>query len=269
MKNILLAIITLAITTNLFSQTNEDLTKKLEGLFNDYKGCFVLYDQNQDTYFRYNEITCNKRYGPMSTFKVPNSLIALESGILKDENTVTKWDSIRNPANDWWAGLKWDQDQNLQTAFERSVVWYYQEIAKQIERKEYESYLKNINYGNTKIGDQVDFFWLDGSLQISANEQIEFLKSFYNNKFEFSENTSNIVKKIFLRTETNNYRLSYKAGGGDIDYNTFIGWLIGYVEKEDNVYYFAMNIITDDIQLAFQKRMDISLDILKHLNLID
>jgi beta-lactamase class D len=59
-----------------------DLSKYFEG----YSGAFVLYDVENKYYIRHNEEQCKKRLSPCSTFKIPNSLIALETGIATDEN---------------------------------------------------------------------------------------------------------------------------------------------------------------------------------------
>ena len=43
-----------------------------------------------------------------------------------------------------------------------------------------------MNYGNSKTGERVDSFWLDGDLRISAIEQIEVLKNIYKEKYRES-----------------------------------------------------------------------------------
>ena len=42
--------------------------------------------------------------------------------------------------------------------------------------KKYKKYLKELNYGNKRIGKDVTDFWLDESLRITAFEEIRFLK---------------------------------------------------------------------------------------------
>ena len=46
-------------------------------------------------------------------------------------------------------------------------------------------YLDAAGYGNRKVGSQVDLFWLDGTLRISADEQVEFLKQPLSRRFTF------------------------------------------------------------------------------------
>src|SRR3712207_7633306 len=45
---------------------------------------FVLYDLKRNRYLRYNEARCRERFTPFSTFKIPNSLIGLETGVIPD-----------------------------------------------------------------------------------------------------------------------------------------------------------------------------------------
>jgi beta-lactamase class D len=71
--------------------TSED-TLELEKYFEGFTGAFVLYDLNNDHYVRYNPEQCSERFLPASTFKILNSLIGLETGVIPDENYVIKWD---------------------------------------------------------------------------------------------------------------------------------------------------------------------------------
>lgn len=117
-----------------------------------------------------NKERCIQRFLPASTFKIPNTLIALQQGVVKDENEIIKWDGKDK-------GLKeWNEDQTLKTAFPVSCVWFYQELAKKIGLENYSEYLNKMNYGNKKTGTSVDTFWLEGDIRISAKEQVEFLK---------------------------------------------------------------------------------------------
>ena len=46
------------------------------------------------------------------------------------------------------------------------------------------------NYGNQRIGDQVDQFWLNGELQVSALEQINFLSRLVSDSVPFRRDIS-------------------------------------------------------------------------------
>jgi beta-lactamase class D len=69
----------------------------LSPLFRNTNGAFVLYDLNKDRYIRHNEARCRRRFSPYSTFKIPNSLIGLETGVLRDADFRIAWDKRKYP----------------------------------------------------------------------------------------------------------------------------------------------------------------------------
>jgi len=239
--------------------------------FKGINGAFILYDSRDDSFITYNDQRCNERFTPASTFKIPNSLIALETAASPDEHTIIKWDSLRNPRSEWWNSepfIHWAQDHTLRTAIKYSVVWFYQELARRIGEQHYKDYLQKIGYGNENISGGLDTFWLSSSLKISAHEQIDFLRKFYTNEFGFSRRTVEIVKNILILENTDNYTLSGKTGGGQDENGKSIGWFTGYVEKDDNVYFFALNLEGDDFASIAEKRISITKEILRALEIL-
>jgi beta-lactamase class D len=228
----------------------------------DVKGCFVLYDRNKKEYIKYDTARCKESFSPASTFKIPNSLIGLETGVIKDENYVIKWDSIKRWNPDW------NMDQDLKTAIKNSTVWYYQESARRVGEEKMQDFINKMDYGNRNISSGIDKFWLGASLKISCDEQIEFLKKFYNESMPFSKRSYEIVKKIILREDSVQYKLRGKTGWAIIDKQN-IGWFIGYVETKDNVYFFVTNIETFEASDKFYgSRIEITKLILKELNIL-
>jgi len=55
-------------------------------------------------------------------------------------------------------------------------------------------------------------FWLGGELQITPQEQIQFLKRLHSNDLPFSEKTIAIVKDIMIVEQTPDYRIRAKTG---------------------------------------------------------
>ena len=47
-----------------------------------------------------------------------------------------------------------------------------------------------------------------------------------------------------------------------------IGWFVGYVEKQNNVYFFAINIQSKDPEEGFVSRKEITFKILKELEIL-
>ena len=195
----------------------------------------------------YNEQRANEAFLPASTFKIPNTLIALQEKAIKDENEVIKWDSIvRGPEG-------WNHDQNLQSAFKVSCVWFYQELAQRVGNEVYLKYLKQLNYGNHLTGWDTTSFWLNGDLRISAYQQIDFIRHIYKQEFPFDQTNYNILKKIMLADSTTSYKM-YAKTGWTSRVEQEIGWYVGYVESKGKVWLFACNFeVKDESQLRFRK----------------
>lgn len=240
----------------------------LSRFFKNTNGAFVLYDRNNNRYTRYNEARCRERFSPKSTFKIPNSLIGLETGVIRDANFVIGWNRQKYPPQDNWNTepfVHWAQDQTLRSAIKYSVVWYYRELALRVGEQRMKKYVTAFNYGNQNISGRVDDFWLDNSLQISADEQIEFLKAFYTGRLPVSKRSTDIVKDILVLEQTPAYKLSAKTGGGPIAEGKYIGWFVGYLETNGNVYFFATNIEGSNFPEIRDKRVEITKQILLQL----
>ena len=209
-------------------------------------GSVLLYDLQTDQYFSYDAKRANKRYIPASTFKVLNSLIALELGVIADADEILPWDGIVRdvPA--------WNQDHSMRQAIRNSTVWFYQELARRIRYERMRDYVQRVGYGNRNIRGGVDRFWLDGKLRISSTEQLKVLVALHQNTLPFSQRSINIVKDILITEQTDTYILRSKTGWArcwdflpDCRAKLFdpqIGWIIGYVERDGKAYFFAVNI---------------------------
>ena len=244
------------------SNQNTD-SLKVAALFKGHAGAFVMYNNQTKKYFRFNKARCAERFSPASTFKIPNSLIGLESGVIADEDFTIKWDGIKR-----WND-EWNKDHTLATAIKYSVVPYYQELARRVGRKSMEKYLTSLNYGNKTIGEKVDMFWLNSSLKISADEQVEFLKHLYDYKLPFSKRNIDLVKKIIPEEKYPKSILKFKTGTGTKEDETYIGWLVGYVEKGTDVYFYAFNIEAKTFEEVRDLRDNLSRKILTGLRIIE
>ncbi|HEY0079020.1 MAG TPA: class D beta-lactamase [Pyrinomonadaceae bacterium] len=242
---------------------DEDLSR----FFKNTEGAFVLYDMKRDRYLRYNEARCRVRFNPKSTYKIPNSLIGLESGVIADLNFVIPWDRQKYPPDDWTTEpfIHWKQDHTLRTAFQHSVVWYYRELAKRVGPERMKRYVDSFDYGNRDISGAIDQFWLNNTLKISANEQVEFLKKLYTYRLPVSKRSIDLVKEIMVRERTPLYTLSGKTGGGSIENRNALGWFVGYVETGGNTYFFATNIEGENYLAIRDKRIELTKQILSHL----
>jgi beta-lactamase class D len=202
---------------------------------NHATGTLVLYNLNADSFTIYNPSRADSASIPASTFKVFNSLVILDEGVLTDENQSLKWDGKKK-------FLKiWEQDHNLKSAIKYSVVWFYQECARRVGEKRMQFWIDSVGYGNQNISGGIDRFWLDGGLRISPREQVTLLKRLYFNQLPFSQRSMDIVKKIMIRKQTKDFTLHAKTGWAD-SFTPHIGWYVGYLERDNNVLFFALNM---------------------------
>lgn len=204
-------------------------------------GSIIIYNLKEDSFYQHNSSRNNTAFLPASTYKIPNSLIALETGVIKDDVDVLTWDGIERGFDG--SPIKgWNQDLNIRLAFEYSAVWFYQVLARRIGHQKMQDFVNQIQYGNQNIGgeEDIDKFWLSGELRITPREQIEFLHRLYDNDLPFAQRTMDLVKEIAIAEQTPNYILRGKTGLAQ-----GIGWYVGYLEQSDNVYFFATNLDID------------------------
>lgn len=205
------------------------------------KGSFSLHDLNKKEYATTDKTDFLKATSPASTFKVPNTFIALEEKAVRDENDIIQWDGTPKRLKSW------EQDYDLKNAYKNSAFWFYQEIAKWVGEAKYRTYLKKLSYGNQDISGGLTTFWLGSSLKISPRNQLEFLQKLYAETLPFSERTYRIGKEIMVEEKTDTYTLRAKTGWADTK-PTHVGWYVGYIETKGNVYFFATRLYQSDAQ---------------------
>jgi beta-lactamase class D len=262
----------LALTVSAFGQHVD--TIDLKSFFGAHTGGFSVYSFRTNRYLQYNVDQCKKRFSPCSTFKIPNSLIALETGVVPNSGFIIKYDSVLHPRDTGMVHSApfqdWFQDLSLKQAFQYSCVWYYQELARRIGHERMSKYVDLLEYGSMDISSGDDTFWLCGSLQISIDEQIEFLKKLYLRQLKgFSDTAMNTVKGIMLYESVPRYRLYGKTGTGDCMNGKYLAWYVGFVETDSDTSVFAMNIIVnkfDDLKNNF--RIELTKNILRKLEII-
>lgn len=251
----------LTITSLAASAKDIDLAHYFAGI----RGTFVLLDSVTGKWTRYDPVRAKQQLTPCSTFKIPNSAIAIETGVASDADFTLAY----NPRRDHAERPEWARDHNLRSAFQYSVVWYYQEMARRAGPDRMARYVRQFHYGNEDTSGGVDQFWLGSTLRISANEQVDFLKRFYEQKLGLSERTTRIVKDIMIADHAQSWRLSAKTGACHVDANEVVLWYVGYVEKSGHVYYFAMNMGDKDYDPLFSQRVTKARAILAELKILD
>ena len=207
------------------------------------KGAILIYDFKNETYYS-NDFNWTKTgIIPASTFKIPNSIIALETGVIKNDSVVFKWNGEKRKFK------KWEEDLTFKKAFQVSCVPCYQEIARKVGVKRMKLYLKKLNYKGMVFDTlTIDNFWLEGKSKFSQMQQIEFLKRLYLSTLPISNRTEHIMKDIMKIEKNETYVLSGKTGWG-MHNETNNGWLVGYLETNNSVYFFATNIEKEETNM--------------------
>ena len=253
--------------TNMVSETKDTLIQKeaFQKIIDSVhlKGAILLYDKKKDTYYSNDFLWAKTGQLPASTFKIPNSIIGLETKEVADQHTIFKWNGEKRFFKSWEADL------TLHQAFQRSCVPCYQEVARKVGVKRMNAYIAKFEYGNIKVDSvNLDNFWLQGNARISQFQQINFLKRFQQETLSISQRTFKIVKEIMILKQTEKYVLRGKTGWS-IEGEHHNGWFVGYVESGDQVFFFATNVeptSKDFDQKAFQKnRKVITYEALKEL----
>ena len=198
-------------------------------------GTFVLFDRENGIYTGYNPARAARRYIPASTFKLPNSLIGLATGVAQTPDDVLPYGGQPQPFKSW------ERDMSLREAIKVSNVPIYQELARRIGPQRMQNALVRLDYGNHEIGDKVDMFWLRGPLKISALEQIHFLVRLAEGTLPVDPAAQALVREIALLESKSAWKLYGKTGTAVIC-EPALNWWVGWVEAGGRLYVFALNI---------------------------
>ncbi len=180
---------------------------------------------------------CQERQSPCSTFKVAISLMGYDSGILlnglKPIYPYTGGSTVVEACK---------QSQTPASWMKNSCVWYSQEVTQKLGMQKFKNYLEKFKYGNHDAsGDQgknngLTNAWLDSSLKISPEEQIQFLEKLTVGKLPVSAKAQTLTKQImFVDNFADGWKLYGKTGSKDKK----AGWFVGWIEKGDRRIIFA------------------------------
>lgn len=200
-------------------------------------GAFVLLDLDSGKTVIVGPRYADESHRPYSTFKLPNTLIGLETGVISGEDFTLHWNGVKHPERP-----AWDHDHNLASALRESVVWYYQEVARRIGRKRMDDWVANLNYGNGKIGTAVDRFWLDGPLLVSPRQQVDFLRRLRMRDLPVANRHAELLEKLMIREQGDGWVLRGKTGLGQ-EGKRRVGWLVGLIDAKGKSYAYATLIL--------------------------
>jgi beta-lactamase class D len=218
------------------SEIRDDLAKR----FTDAgtAGTFVGYKTDDYLIIASDKDRSGQAFLPASTFKIPNSLIALETGVVGDpDKDVFKWDGVKRSIE------AWNQDHTLRSAIAASVVPVYQEIARRIGAERMQKYVDLFEYGNRNIGGGIDQFWLTGEMRIDPIQQIDFVDRLRRGVLPVSKRSQDLVRDILPVTMAGDATIRSKSGllGAELG-KPSLGWLVGWAEKGGAQTVFALNM---------------------------
>lgn len=244
-----------------------DLSKPFEEC--QIKGSITLYDYKANKWISSDINDSHYATLPASTFKIINTLIALETGVIANENEPIKWPGTTDTLKYGFRPNIY-HDISMKDAFKESAGWAYVEMAKKIGKERYQDYLTISNYGNVDLSIQDPDFWNFGNFAISPVNQIEVLISVFEENLPFKKEYFSILKDMMVEEKNERYILRAKTGWTR-DGGKDTGWWVGYVEREEDVYFFATRLIKDRATANpdFGKcRKKITMEIMKELDII-
>jgi beta-lactamase class D len=197
-------------------------------------GTIALFDSKDGVLGCSNLKKCQTAVTPASTFKIPHSIVALETGAVEGPDTIMPWNHQTFTNDDW------NQDLKFRDAFRLSCLPCYRAIARKLGEATEQEWLNKLDYGNHSIEGGVDKFWLGAGLRITALQQIDFLRRFDGDKLPISSRTADLVRDIMTIDVTETYVLRGKTGSAlPPDEPEEALWFVGWLELGERRIFFA------------------------------
>ncbi len=240
----------------------QDFARHLGGI----DATFVVRNGASGETIRHDPAHAAQRYAPCSTFKIPNTAILLETRTVADLDEIVPYDPALGLKNPDWA-----KDLSLRAAYRASALWVYRALARDAGIAEVKRVLRVLSYGNGKAGNSIRDrpFWVDGTLLISADEQVDFLQRLHTGNLDLSRRTLELTREALVADATPRWRLSAKTGaclnaGGGVNL-----WYVGYVERAEATHYFALHMNPARYQPLMDRRVALARAMLTDLGIID
>ncbi|HTR30399.1 MAG TPA: penicillin-binding transpeptidase domain-containing protein [Puia sp.] len=185
------------------------------------KGSFGLFDNGHGHFTIYNlSRYSDSFYTPGATFDILQALVAIQTGVVKDEKGF---------------GTGGDTGQ---------VV--FSQLANELGKDTLKKWIDSLQYGNKAMSSDVSTFWQDNTLKINCDEQLGLLKKLYFNQLPFFARTQEIVRRMMSAESNSVYRFCYKTAQERRENGDGIGWVMGWVEENKHPYFFVVNLESAD-----------------------
>lgn len=216
-------------------------------------GTFALYDNGTGQFNIYNLARYkDSAYLPAATANILLALVGAETGKLVNERMQFPGDSL--------AAID---------AFRASEISYFKKLSASIGKDTMKYWIDSLKYGNKQIGSDIDSFWLNNNLRITADEQLGLAKKLYFNLLPFQKRSHEIVKAMMLQESTAAYKLSYSTGWGFLPNGKSLGWVVGWIEENKHPYFFVLNVEGDKTLDMLTVRKNLLMQILKEQGFLE
>jgi beta-lactamase class D len=229
-------------------------------------GSFGLFDNGQG-HFTINNLPRfrDSSYLPAATFDIPLSLIAVQTGVAKDDSALISWDTAStNAKGECEPGI------TLKQAFRQPCPEAFAELARRIGKDTLTRWIDSLGYGNKNMTGFPGSFWQNNQLKITSDEQLGLMKKLYFDQLPFFQRSQKIVRNMMVMESNANYRLSYKAGRGYKEDGHILDWIVGWVEENNHLYFFVLNLESaNPVTFAAGIRILILKDILRQMGFFE
>lgn len=224
-------------------------TPNFAEMFKGSAGCFLARELRTGQEIIHNPNRAKTRFPPCSTFKIPHTVFALDSGVV-DDDALFRWDGQPKRMKGW------ERDFTLKTALEHSALWVFEEVAARLGRQRSENDVQRLGYGNRDLSGWPGAYWLMSSLKISAWEQVDLLSGFVREDWPFSLAAMRHTKAWLLVESGDGFKMYAKTGSGiegeakgkpsptsvpKTKVPNQLGWYVGWLERGADTWVFAAN----------------------------
>jgi beta-lactamase class D len=207
-----------------------------------------------------------RRVSPCSTFKIPNSVIGLETGAIPSADYVIRYEEKKHRTPGFWIDA-WSKDLDLRGAFRASAVWYFRELAARVGQANMKAFVDRLGYGNRDMSAWPESFWIGSTLRISPVEQVEFLDRLFRNQMGLTPGTVAAVESFMKQEAKDGRELFYKTGACTDREAGPVVWLVGFVQAPAGRTYFAFNASGAALDALMAKRVELARERLERAGL--